>query len=57
VEWLKRGIVINTSKWGNYMSSYPSQETATVNKYISTFNGRFGNNPADKDFLASSSAG
>jgi len=57
IEWLKSGLVINTSKWGNFMSSYPSRETATVGKYMSTFKGRFDGSTADTDFLTSSGAG
>lgn len=56
-EWLKRGLVINTSKWGNFMSSYPSRETATVGKYMSTFEGKFTGTQADNDFLSSSASG
>lgn len=58
IEWLKRGMVTSTSHWTDYMNSYPSKSTATVEKYISTFReGTFDGGSIDADFLASSRNG
>jgi hypothetical protein len=58
VDWLKRGLVINTSHWTDFMNSYPSESTATVEKYISTFyKWDFTANNYDSDLLGSADAG
>lgn len=58
IEWLKRGLVINTTHWTDFMNSYPSKSTATVEKYISTFyEAKLIETDMDADFLASSDAG
>jgi len=51
-------MVVNTTAWGDYMNSYPSKDTATVEKYISTYGEkRFAKKGVDKDFLDSSTSG
>ena len=58
IDWMKRGMVINTSHWTSFMNSYPSESTATVEKYIATYGeGKFTSGSMDADFLASARAG
>lgn len=55
VEWLKRGVIINSSRWTEYMNSYPDKSTATVEKFMAVNKKYFEahGNPYDKALLDS----
>lgn len=57
VDWMKSGLVTNTSQWMNYIQSYPSQSSATVDNYISTREKQFTASAQDQDFLQSAKKG
>lgn len=57
IEWMKSGLVTNTSQWMNYIQSYPAQSSATVDNYISTREKQFTASAQDQDFLKSAKSG
>ena len=57
IEWMKSGLVMNTSQWSEYMMSYPAESSATVDSYIATRKKQFTSSASDVDFLASAKAG